>query len=101
MLEEDVHRLPERVIENLDQLLMNESILRSRVAKVGPFCTRQGECHRLALACRVQRSPYVGVAFGRAEAHDHVVSLDEGFQPRLKSYRKIKSGESAFSDDDR
>ena len=35
MLEEDVHGFPERVIENLDQFLMDEWILDRRLERVG------------------------------------------------------------------
>src|SRR6516164_8569370 len=96
MLEEDVHRLPERVIENFDQLLMNEGILRNRVAKVGAFYTRQRERHRFALACCVQRSPYFGVAFGRTEAHDHVVAWTRVFSHGSKAMERSRAGSARF-----
>ena len=54
MFEEDVHRFPERVIENLDQLLVDESIVRRGIAEIGATCAWQSESHRTTLACLVQ-----------------------------------------------
>ena len=35
MFEEDVHGFPERVIENLDELLVDERIVRRGIAEIG------------------------------------------------------------------
>ena len=101
VFEEDVHGLPERVVENFDEFLMNEGIVRGGIAEIGAAGAWQRERHRVALLCRVQSGPDFGVAFGRTEAHDDVVRLHERFQPRFESERKIQRRQRAFSDNHR
>ena len=45
MLEEDVHRLPQRVIENLDHLLVHEWILRRGIERIRAFHAGKSERH--------------------------------------------------------
>ena len=57
MLEEDVHSLPERVIENLDHLLVDERIVRGGIAAVGAAAPGRAKVIARALACRVAARP--------------------------------------------
>ena len=40
MLEEDVHRLPKRVVEDLDEFLVDKRILRGRLKRIRAFGAR-------------------------------------------------------------
>src|SRR6202034_2830001 len=47
VLEKNVYRLPERVIEDLDHLLVHERVLGSSIHGIGTFNTRQSKGHRI------------------------------------------------------
>jgi hypothetical protein len=101
MFEEDVHGFPERVVENLDQFLMNKGVVRRGITEIGAASSGQCKRHGVTLACRVQNGPDFGIALWRAESHGDVVRLYERSQPRLEGKREIERRQRAFSNDDR
>ena len=82
MLEEDVHGLPQRVVQDLDHLLVHE-----RDPAVGHRAHRRLPCReartssrpRVRASCRAR--PDFRIAFGRTEAHHDVFGLQHGFEP--------------------
>jgi hypothetical protein len=84
VLEEDMHRLPERVIEDFDDLLVDERISRRHVHRVRGANAGEREGHRAAtirdVECRCDRR----VAARRPEAHHHVFGSDERGGPELE-----------------
>ena len=81
MLEENVHRLPQRVVEHLDDFLVNERIVGRAVD--GVRTSRAGERKVMAPRERGRSSsgPYLGIAFGRAESHHDVFGTQDGLEP--------------------
>ena len=99
MLEEDVHRLPQRVIQNLDHLLVHERILRGGIERVGAFHAGKSERHCILQVGLLQRGPDFGIAFGRTESHHDVFGMKNGFEPGTKQNRQIQRGQRALADD--
>src|SRR5580704_8827334 len=99
MLEKDVHRLPQGVIEDLDDLLMNEWILRCVGAVVIAF--RAGKCHghRSAAGGVIEGCGNFGIAFRRAETHYDIVWVKNGVEPGSKTDREIEGRQRALADD--
>lgn len=91
MLEKNVHRFPQRVVKNFDQLLMLE-----RMGKRG-----EGEGHGAALPRPCECGLNFGIAFGRAESHHHVAGAKDRFEPGAKRARQIERGKRTLADDDR
>src|SRR5690242_16239746 len=100
VLKEDVHRFPQCVIKNLDQFLMHERIVRSRLHEVRSFRTRQSKGHCIATTSCLQRRPDFGITLRRSEAHNDIRGLEKGLKPWPEHYGKIKRGQRAFSHDD-
>ena len=101
MFEKDMHSFPERVVENLNEFLVDERVFRSGGGEIGAFDSGKSKGHRVALARKLKRVPDFGIALGRTETHDHVVGLHKRLEPGFKGEGQIKRWERAFSDDHR
>ena len=101
VLEEDVNSLPQRVIQDFNHLLMHEWILRSGIRA---HRSRSMPGRAKVMAFRnvrpVKCRPDFGVAFRRAESHDDVFGMKNGFQPGPEQDRKIERGQRALAHDD-
>src|SRR6185437_2876164 len=73
MLEVDVNGLPQRVIEDLNQLLVHESIICWRLQRKRGLRARQGKRHSTMLLGHSQCCRNLSITLRRAEAHHHVV----------------------------
>ncbi len=98
VLEEDVHCLPQRVVEHLDHLLVHEGILgRDRARRTLPVPGRRRSSRpQLGL---LQRGPDFRIAFRRAESHDDIFGLKYGFEPGTEQNREIESRQRALAHD--
>src|SRR6202167_6001600 len=101
MFKEDVHRLPESVIEDLDQFLLDEWIGVCRRNCVRTFETGKRKCHRSACPRCIESGPDLRVTFGRAESHNDIVGADNRFEPRPKKNGKIERREGTLANDNR
>ena len=97
VLEENVHRLPQRVVKNFDHLLMHEWVLDAGIQAVRAFHARQGKGHRILQMGLLQCRPDFGIAFGRTESHDHVFGAKNRLHPRTKKDGEIKRGKGALA----
>src|ERR1700747_635144 len=73
MFEENVHCLPKRVTQDLDHLLMHESVLTQWLKRIPALGSRQREGHGATPVCGLQSRTDLTVTIGRAEAHHHVI----------------------------
>ena len=99
MLEEDMHGLPQRVVQDLDHLLVHERILRGGIERVRAFHAGKSERHRVLQVGQLQRRPDFRIAFGRAESHDDVFGMKNGFEPGTEQDRQIQCGKRALAHD--
>src|SRR5580704_1873157 len=99
MLEENMHCLPQRVIENLGHLLMHEWIFRSCICRVRTLEARKRERHRALKLRLLKRGPHFGVSFGRTESHDAIFAAKNRLQPWPKLNREIESRQGALAND--
>ena len=91
MLEEHVHRLPQRVIENLDHFLVNEGIRRGAGAMVVAFEARQSEGHGSTAAGVAEGRRHFRIAVRRAEPHDDVFGPNNRVEPGLETRSKDRA----------
>ena len=75
VLEVDVDRLPEHVVEDLEDLLNHERVAVWWRERVLSRLARQAERQRPPLPCRTQRTLDRVVGLGEREAHHHVVRM--------------------------
>ena len=101
MLEEHVHRLPQRVIEDLHHLLMHERIPRRRPERVRALVPGSANVIAPRVARRSQRLLHFRIALGRPEAHHHVFGRKMASSHGRKSMRKIERRQRALPDDHR
>ena len=101
MFEEDVHRFPERVIEDFDDLLVDEGVFRDRGRGVRAFEAGQGKGHGSALVGRAECRPNLEIPVGRTEAHDDIVRVKKNIEPGSEFERKIQGRKGTFAHDDR
>jgi len=100
VLEENMHRLPERVIQDFNQFLMNEGIVRGRFQRERTLPAGQSKGHCVPHPGPGQRRFNLGIALGRAEAHHDVLGPKNCLQPRAKAEREIERGKGPFTGDD-
>ena len=101
MLEENVHRFPKRVVEDLDDFLMNEGMIGGGLRSIRAVRAGQGKSHSPPPPGGFEGGPYIGVAFRGTKSHHHVVRPDNRIQPRAEGGGKVESRQSAFAHDDR
>ena len=101
-LEEDVHRLPQRVVEHLEDFLVDEGILGSRVDPVRaarPWQRKRHHIVRMTNPRGVQRILDQAVATRWAKPHDDVVGKQDGVEPALELDRQVERRQRALPDD--
>ncbi len=65
MFEEDMHRFPQRVVQDLDHFLMNERILSEGLDRIGAFHAGQSEGQRISGVGKLEgRANLLVPAFG-------------------------------------
>ena len=99
MLEEDVHRLPQRVVQDLDHFLVHERILRRGIERVRTLHARESERHRILQVGQLQRGPDFRIAFGRTESHHDIFGMKYGLEPGTEQNRQIQCRKRALADD--
>jgi hypothetical protein len=99
MLEEDMHGFPQRVVQNLDHLLVHEWVLRGGIERVRTFHPRESERHRILQVGQLQRGPDFRIAFGRTESHHDVFGMKYGLEPGTEQDRQIQCGKRALAHD--
>src|SRR4029077_17838124 len=72
MLEKDVNGLPQRVIQDLHQLLMDERISRRRLQRVRTAAAWERESHGSTFIRGSERGRDFGFALRRSESHDDI-----------------------------
>src|SRR6185437_11089479 len=97
MLEVDVNGLPQRVIEDLNQLLVHESIICWRLQRKRGLRARQRKGHGTALLGDGQCCRNPSITLRRAEAHHHVIWVNDGFQPRAEQQREVQCRQSSLA----
>ncbi len=86
MLEEDVHGLPQRVIQDLDHFLMHERIVgRGAATNTNPGRPASAKVMAPRAAAASERSLDFRIAFRRAEAHHDIFGLNRS--PRARGRR--------------
>ena len=101
MLQENVHRLPQRVIQDLDHFLVNEWIGDGRFAAVVAFRSRQCQRQCAGSPRLPQRRRHLRVALGRAEPHHDIFGAQYRFEPRTEQRRDVERRQRALADDHR
>jgi hypothetical protein len=99
VLEEQVHGLPQNVVEDLDQFLMKKRIFGSRDHAIRAFDARKSEGHGVAEMGLLKCRPDFGIPFGWTKAHDDVFGTEDGLNPRMEQNRKIERRQSALAYD--
>ena len=84
VLEEDVHRLPERVIENLDQLLVDERIVAAAGTAYEPWPPGSAKVIAPRRRAASRAAPHLGIAGRRTEAHHDVIRVEADIEPRAR-----------------
>jgi hypothetical protein len=100
-LEEDVHRLPQRVIQDFQNLLVDEGMVDRRADGIGAAGPRQRKRHRAACACGVERGFHLGIARWRAEAHHDVFGPHHHVETAAERHRQVERRQRALADDHR
>ena len=99
MFEKNVNGFPERVIKNLNHLLMHERIVSRGGRRNSPAPgKREGHAHCVR-AANFRAARNLGIALRRSEAHHDIFGLQKCFQPRTEEQGKIERGQRALSDD--
>ena len=97
-----MHTLPERVVKNLDHLLVDERICGKR------FDAGRNEHASVPGRAKVRAFPRIGkvergtnfiVSIRRAESHDNIFGMKNGFQPRTELHGDIERRKRPLSDD--
>src|SRR5579862_5610826 len=89
MLEKHMHSLPERVVQDFDDFLVDEGILVGGGDTIVRVVSGEREGLRSSLARHSQRPQDVGIALGGTESHHDVVRPRDRRQTVLKCMREI------------
>ncbi|MGH9562502.1 MAG: hypothetical protein ACRD3S_13705 [Terracidiphilus sp.] len=100
VLEKHVHRFPKRVVENLDEFLMDEGVLRCGRKGIGALLAWQRKRHGVLRTSRFQSIPDFRITFRGPESHCNVVRAQDGIEPRPKEDGKIQGWKRPFTDYD-
>ena len=100
-LEEDVHRLPKRVVKQLDQFLLDKRVGARRRNCVGTLDAGKPKRHRASFARGIERGPHLRIAFGRPESHYDIVSAQDCIQPRAEKNGEVERRKRALPYNDR
>ena len=102
VLEKNVHRFPQCVVQELDELLKLEGIgggIDYRIRRARTGATGHRESHRASLTRPVECRGHLRVAVGRTETHDHVLRTHDRLEPRTEQRREIERWQRALSHD--
>src|ERR1700729_2842450 len=98
MFQKHMYALPQRMVKNLNNFLMNERIRRESFHRVGAFQTGKGEGQGISSVGEPKSGTDLIVALRRAESHDDVFGTKYRFQPGPEKQGKIQRGKRALSD---
>ena len=90
VFEEDMHRLPQRVIEHLDHLLVHEGIFGHRLQGIGALCAGKRKGHGALDLGLLQRGPDCRIALRRTKSHHDVFRANDSPQPWPEENRQIE-----------
>src|SRR5215469_17215390 len=90
MFKENVHRLPEGVVKDFNQLLVYERICSRRFNEIGTGCPRQGECHCSTSVGRFESLGDLMILLWSSETHDDVMLADDCLEPGTEKNGDIK-----------
>jgi hypothetical protein len=100
VLEEDVHCLPERVVEHFDQFLADGRVCRRRIeCKAADGAWQTDRMGAARFRC-IQRSRDGWIAARRRKPHHDVVVSDNCREPCLERRGQVEGGQSPLADDD-
>ncbi len=100
VLEEHVHRFPQRVVQDFDDLLVDERVVTHPIDRVRAALAGQREGHRPGGFRGLEHRRDVGVALGRTEPHHDVLGAQNRRHPRAKVHRQVQRGQRPLADDD-
>ena len=100
VLKVDVYRLPEHVVENLEDLLDHERVFVRGIERVIASLPRQREGERVTFPGREQRTLHRLVPLRDSEAHHHVLRSKDDRQASLEVRTEVQRREGPFADDD-
>src|SRR5580704_9943022 len=98
MFQKHMYALPQRMVKNFNNFLMNERIRRECFNRVGALHTGKGECQGISSVGKPKSGMDLIVALRRAESHDDVFGIKYGFQPGPEKHGKIQRRKRALSD---
>src|SRR5579863_8327534 len=97
--QKDVHRLPERVIKNLDHFLMNEWVVSESFDGIRTLAAGESEGQRFFCVSKRQCGADFIVALRWAESHHNIFGMQDGFEPGPEHDGNIQRGKSALAHD--
>src|SRR3984885_9459535 len=98
MFQKHMYALPQRMVKNFNNFLMNERIRRECFNRVGALHTGKGEGQGISSVGKPQSGTDLIVALRRPESHDDVFGTKYRFQPGPEKHGKIQRGKGALSD---
>jgi hypothetical protein len=101
VLEVHVHRFPEHVVEDLEDLLGYERIFVWETERVIADLPREREGKCPSLLGPQQRTFHRLILLGEDEAHDHVLRTQDSRQAGLEVRSQVQRRQGSFADDDR
>src|SRR5271155_2459927 len=99
MFQEDVHAFPERVVEDLDHLLVGEGIIGEGLDGIRTRDAGEGKGQRIFSLGKLQSAANLIVSFGRSESHYDVFGMKNCLKPWAEEHGNIESWEGALAYD--
>ena len=99
MFQKDMHTFPKRVIKDLDDLLMNERILREGLYGIGTLPLLEERRSARSLIGKLESGSNFIVSLWRPKSHHDIFGMKNRFEPGPELERNIKRWKRPLSDD--